>query len=192
MGKTGRFPVPRTQDREFELNSGRFKDLVLYISESLADDETFGSTKLNKILYFSDVDAYLNLGRPITGAEYQRNHHGPTAREFLPLVRELESRDWVTVESRRVVDHPQEVVVPTGAIAPNMAQFSTEERAIVDARIAEFRGYTNKQASDESHKLSAGWLTREQGETIPYVSSLVDPEPLEEFALAGLRAMPTE
>jgi hypothetical protein len=110
----------------------------------------------------------------------------------MPLVRELEGRRWVTIESRQVVDHPQEVVRSTGAVKPNMDQFSAEERAIVDARIAEFRGFTNTRSSDESHKRSAGWLTREQGETIPYVTSLIDPEPLGEFALAGLRAMPTE
>jgi hypothetical protein len=53
------------RQREFEWRPGRFKDAVLYIAEQLADDPTFGSTKLNKILYFSDTAAYRKLGRPI-------------------------------------------------------------------------------------------------------------------------------
>jgi hypothetical protein len=176
------------REREFEWKPGRFKDVVLYIAEQLADDPTFGSTKLNKILYFVDTNAYRQLGEPITGALYQRNRHGPTAIEYLPMVGELESDQYVTVSRARVVDHEQEIVRPTGKVKkPDMAQFSAAERRILDETIAEFRGYTNTRSSDESHKRSAGWLTRELGETIPYVSSLIDPEPLDAQALAGLR-----
>jgi Antitoxin SocA-like, Panacea domain len=173
--------------REFELKQGRFKDLVLYISAALADDPTFGSTKLNKILYFSDFEAYKFLGQPITGAEYQKNKYGPTAREYLPLVRELEDSRFIDVVRKQVVDHLQDVVVPTGAVLPNMKQFSADEIALVDRVIEEFRAYTNTEASDRSHERSAGWLARDLGETIPYSSALINPEPLDEAALVGLK-----
>src|SRR5213080_257372 len=131
------------REREFEWKAGRFKDVVLYIAEELADDPTFGSTKLNKILYFSDTDAYRLLGEPITGAVYQRNRYGPTAVEFEPMVEELEGQNYVRVRRARVVDHDQDVVTPTGRIRPNMEQFSEAQRTILDMRIAEFRSYTN-------------------------------------------------
>ena len=103
------------------------------------------------------------------------------------MVEELEGQNYVRVRRARVVDHDQDVVTPTGRIRPNMEQFSEAQRTILDMRIAEFRSYTNIAASDESHKRSAGWLTREQGETIPYVSSIINPEPLDPDVLAGLR-----
>lgn len=177
--------MPR--EREFEWKPGRFKDVVLYVAGELADDPTFGSTKLNKILYFADTEAYKRLGQPITGAVYQRNHHGPTASEYPPMIREMVSEGYITVGRERIVDHEQERVRTTHQVLPNMDQFSADERAILDEVLAEFRGYTNTRASDESHKRSAGWLARDQGETIPYIDSLINPEPLDDALVAGLK-----
>jgi hypothetical protein len=170
--------------REFELKQGRFKDLVLYISEQLADDPTYGSTKLNKILYFSDMEAYRRRGWPITGAEYQKNKYGPTAREYVPLVEELQKSGYVNVVRKRVVDHEQEVVTPTGAVLPNLKQFDPEDLAIVDEYIEEFRRYNNTEASDRSHERSAGWWAMNFRETIPYRTSLVSPEPVDQDAIS--------
>jgi uncharacterized phage-associated protein len=173
--------------REFDWRPGRFKDVVLYVSSALANDPTFGSTKLNKILYFADTEAYKRLGQPITGAVYQRNYHGPTAVEYPPMLTELQNEDSVRVRRERIVDHDQERVTPTGRVLPNMDQFTADERVILDEVIDEFRRYTNTEASDESHKRVAGWLARDQGETIPYSSALINPEPLDDALIAGLK-----
>jgi uncharacterized phage-associated protein len=172
--------------REFEWQPGRFKDIVLYVTGQLADDPTYGSTKLNKILYFADTEAYKRLGEPITGANYQRNHHGPTAIEYPPMITELQREQFISVSREKIVDHEQDRVVSTHEVLPNMEQFSPQERAIIDEVIEEFRGYSNTEASDESHKRSAGWLARKQGEQIPYVDSLINPEPPDEALIAGL------
>lgn len=165
------------REREFTWKPGRFKDVVLYIAEQLADDPTFGSTKLNKILYFSDTDAYRALGEPITGAVYQRNHHGPTAVEYLPMIREMEEQELITVQSKKVVDHNQEIVQSTGKFRARIEQLNDRERGILDARIEEFRGYNNTEMSDLSHERVAAWLVLNQGDTIPYRTSLISPDP---------------
>jgi hypothetical protein len=172
--------------REFEFNERRFKDLLLYVSQQLANDPTFGETKLNKTLFFADFEAFRLLGEPITGAEYQKNKFGPTARRYTVMRDELIRWDQLDVERRLVVDHVQDVLKPKN-IKPNTEQFSDEELEIVDRVIAEMRQYTNTEASDESHKRSAGWRARDFGETIPYSSALINPEPLDAHALAGLR-----
>jgi hypothetical protein len=100
------------------------------------------------------------------------------------MVGELESDRYVGVRHTRVVDHDQEVVTPTGRIRPNMRQFSDAERAILDATITEFRGYTNTKSSDRSHERSAGWLAFNQGETIPYRTSIISPEPVSDDVVA--------
>lgn len=172
--------------REFDFNERRFKDLLLYVAQQLADDPTFGETKLNKVLFFADFEAFRLLGGPITGAEYQKNKFGPTARRYTVMRDELIRWEQLEVERRVVVDHVQDV--PTlKNIEPNIEQFSPDELAIVDRVIAEMRLYTNTEASDESHKRSAGWRARDFGETIPYSSALINPEPLDDAALAGLR-----
>jgi uncharacterized phage-associated protein len=173
---------------EFSFNERRFKDVILYAAERLADDPTFGETKLNKVLFFADFEAFRLLGEPITGAEYQKNKYGPTARRYTVMRDELLRRDAIEVERRVVVDHVQDVVRlrPEGVRA-NMDQFSEAERELLARVIAEMRKYTNTEVSDESHKKSAGWLTRDLGETIPYSSALINPEPLDAAALAGLK-----
>ena len=42
---------------EFSLpeSERRFRELLLYICEKCATDPKYGTTKLNKILYFSDI-----------------------------------------------------------------------------------------------------------------------------------------
>ena len=173
--------------REFEWRPGRFKDVVLYVAEQLADDPTFGSTKLNKILYFADTNAWRFVGQPITGAVYQRNHFGPTAVEYVPMLREMEDQQLIEVHTERIGDHDQERVATTGEYKANMGQFSPDERAILDQVIGEFRAYSNTEASDESHTRSAGWLARDLGETIPYIDSLINPAPLDDALIAGLK-----
>ena len=171
---------------EIRFSERRFKDLLLYVAEKLGDDPTFGETKLNKVLFFSDFNAYRFLGHPITGAEYQKNRYGPTARLYTVMRDELIRRNQLVVERRLVVDHVQDIVRPHNIVA-NTDQFSSEELRIVDEVIEEMRQYTNAEASDASHKRSAGWLARDMGETIPYSSALINPEPLDAHTLAGLR-----
>jgi hypothetical protein len=84
------------------------------------------------------------------------------------------------------VDHVQDVVRPH-EITPNLDRFSRDELEIIDGVIDEMRRYTNTEASDESHKRSSGWITRDLGETIPYSSALISFEPLDDALIAGLK-----
>jgi hypothetical protein len=170
---------------EFKIDDGKFKDLLLYVAQQLADDPNFGETKLNKALYFSDVEAYRYLGKPITGAEYQRNRFGPTARVFTILRDQLIRDGWLRTEKRRVIDYEESVPIAVGE--PNLSRFTEAELEIIDRVIAELRAYSNIGASDLSHERSAGWRAHKQGETIPYFTWLIDPEPADDEAVAFLR-----
>ena len=58
------------------------RDLMLYPAYRCQDAVYFGSTKLCKLLYYSDYTAFARTGAPIPGAEYVRRAHGPMPREF--------------------------------------------------------------------------------------------------------------
>lgn len=49
----------------------KLRELVLYVCTASEGDESFGSVKLNKLLFYSDFLSYLQHGIPITGQEYQ-------------------------------------------------------------------------------------------------------------------------
>jgi hypothetical protein len=169
------------------INERRFKDLLLYGSTRLADDPTFGETKLNKFLFYCDFSAYRQLGAPITGAEYQKNLYGPTARRYPVLRDELIRTGQLEVERRMVADRAQDVAKPL--VEANMDEFSPQEMAIIDSVAEDLRGRTNKQVSDQSHEREAGWRAKRLGETIPYSSALISLEPLSKKALDALRRL---
>lgn len=157
---------------EFRFDERRFKNLLLYVAKQLADDPTFGETKLNKVLFFSDFEAYRLLGEPITGADYQKNKYGPTARAYPVMRDELLRWDQLTVERRLVVDHVQDVVTPKN-IEPNLDEFTKDQLSIVNRVIDEMRKYNNTEVSDLSHERSAGWNVVEFAATIPYRSAIM-------------------
>jgi hypothetical protein len=171
---------------QFKFDEAKFKDLMLYVSEKMSDDPTFGETKLNKALFFCDFEAFRILGKPITGAEYQKNLYGPTARRY-PIMRDdLLGTQQLKVERKLVIDHVQDVLSPDRVVA-NMSDFSDAERTIIDEVIAALRKYTNTEISDKSHEKAAGWRAMPMGETIPYSSAIIDPDPLAPEQLDKLR-----
>jgi hypothetical protein len=171
--------------QSFKIDDRKFKDLILYVAARLQDDPSFGETKLNKTLFFSDFEAYRLLGEPITGAEYQRNHYGPTARIFTILRDQMLRDGEISVEPRIIAEYTQNVITP---LAGPQTGFSPEQREIIDAVIERMRPFNNVQVSDKSHEHSAGWRAMKSGATIPYSSAIIDPTPLSDTQRTNLRS----
>src|SRR6185437_16303799 len=93
----------------FDVPKGRqrFRELVVYVSGRCADDPHFGSTKLNKILFYSDFRAFARLGEPITGVAYFALSEGPAPYIMRPVRRELEREGAIEVEEKVVGNHTQ-------------------------------------------------------------------------------------
>lgn len=158
-----------------EFDSGKFKELVLLFAERSAQDPLMSRVKLNKLLYWSDFEAFRQLGASITGATYIKGEYGPMAAE-LPLAEdELASRGYLHYETRSVGPHAQKV--PIADEKADEAQFGMRELEIVDAALALLRWHGGKGASDWSHQQSAGWRVKELNEPIPYETAIVLLEP---------------
>lgn len=149
----------------------KFRELVSYVSQRLADDRTFGDVKLNKILYFVDFFGYSHLGRPVTGAEYHKQLMGPLARPLLPVRQELEQEGAVAVEMRPAGSMQRRVTAPLRE--PDMSRFNEDELQLIDDVIGQLRGYSAEAVSRISHRNSAGWQMAEIGEAIPYETALI-------------------
>ena len=163
----------------------KFKELTLYLAERSADDPGFGSTKLNKLLYFCDFEAYRRLGHSITGARYQKLEWGPAAKEFLPLQDEMLRDGMIGIEQRTRHQLVQRVTVPL--IEPNVDVFDADELALVDRVLAELRPLTGRAASDYSHEQSAGWQLAAEGEEIPSSTAILSTRPIPEIDIARAR-----
>jgi len=165
----------------------KFRELIVLLAQLSADDPWFGDTKLNKQLHFCDFGAYRKLGRPMTGAPYQRDKHGPTARPLVPVREELEDEGVVKVEQRPAGAHKRRVTVPLREA--DLSLFSVEELAIVDEVVEKLKRSTASRVADVAHDESAGWNLVHQHEDIPYVTALIDPDPPTSETLAHLRAV---
>jgi uncharacterized phage-associated protein len=155
---------------DWSQNTDKLRELILFIADRCADEQV-GDVYLNKVLFFSDAFALQHLGRPITGARYQKLPLGPAARALVPLRREMSEKgdvEVVMVGKRRT----------TRALRnPDMSGFSEDEVKLVERVMDLFRGYSATVVSDASHDLSPGWNLVEIGEDIPLQSQLISTRP---------------
>ena len=161
-----------TDFKQFEFNDRKFRELVIYIAEKCADDPTFGATKLNKILYYSDFYAYRVIGEPITGASYQKLSAGPAPREFLPQKKILEDTSRATFVSQPYFNGVQTRIVPAEGEKPDLSIFQESELALVDEVIHFFRGKSAADVSAFSHR-EPGWIVCNISEVIPYETAWI-------------------
>ncbi len=158
----------------------KLAELILYIAKQTAGDRSAGATKLNKYLYFAEFAAVRRLGRPITGAEYQKLPFGPAPRHLAP-VREklLRDNDARLVERIDALGYVHHRLIPQRD--PRADVFTADELRLVDEVIETLRAMSATEVSELSHR-EAGWQLVEEGETIPYELA---------FVLAPSEAEPT-
>lgn len=158
-----------------EFKREKFIELLLYFSQrGITERLVIGSTRLNKLLFFTDMRTYAELGEPITGARYQRLEFGPAARAMLPVRGELVDSGEAEFEDRGPEDLA-DVVVPRRA--PNLDLFSEDELRIANEVFEELRQFNAREVSDYAHLKSAGWNVMEDNEDIPYEFAFVSTEP---------------
>lgn len=166
---------------DVEYSEDKLKELIVYFSMRSLDDPHFGKTKLNKMLFFSDFDAFRSLGTPITGAVYQHLPQGPCPLRLLPVLEQLKG-DVIEVPEQ-VFGYTQHRLVATRS--PDLEMFSKDEIVVMEGVLARLRPLTNKQASDLSHETMAWRLTDDKQE-IPYGTALLSSDEPSEDDLAWL------
>ena len=167
-----------TERVTFEFDESRFKELIVLISDLCATDPTYGSIKLNKILYFADFMAYRELGRPITGATYFKLQEGPAPRQLLAARRELVEEGRLTIEHRPYFQGVQKRPIVTG-LGPQRHLFLDEELQIVESIVDYVLGKSARDVSDISHR-EPGWMLAEDRAVIPYETAWLSQDPVDQ------------
>lgn len=115
--------MPRAQD---QLPS-RFRRAVLYVVEQLGEVSV---TKLQKILYLSDLEHYYATGTTLTGARWVRYTYGPMAKALLPSRGLMEGHE-LTVTAEEWGDREAHVYRP-GPSPRFRPGLSAEEKDTID------------------------------------------------------------
>jgi hypothetical protein len=133
-----------------ELNTeSRLRELIVYIAQRSAFDPSFGVTKLNKLLWWSDLRAFGMTGQSITGVTYKRLPQGPVPDGIDDLQARMESAGDIAIAAQERFGHIQRRVVPRRRA--DLSAFSGEEIAIVDLIMDEHRTHNAKGVSSRSH-----------------------------------------
>jgi hypothetical protein len=154
----------------------KLTQLVLYVAERCEKHDLFGMVKLNKILFFSDRNAYIRLGKTITSGHYVKMAFGPVVDGFEALIGRLEEQRVVAVYERKMPD----LITQKRVIAlkpPKLSPLVTaDEIAIVEDVIEWMRPMSAKQISDLSHE-AVGWEVARLGEPIVFSTAIVPTRP---------------
>lgn len=145
-------------------------ELILYIARRSEDDDKFGKTKLNKLLFFADFWSYGKLGSSITGERYRKLEHGPAIHNLSGLMDELQSQGDAAIVTRDYFGREQHRLVAMRE--PDLSVFSGSELSIVNAVLEKLEDLNAADVSDLSHKF-AGWKLARMYEEIPYSSVFV-------------------
>jgi uncharacterized phage-associated protein len=150
-----------------EFNGTKFEELIVYIAKRLGPEAALGRVKLAKLLMRSDFGAFERLGRPITGATYEKWEHGHLPRELLLAQRDLETGERIATET---VDFFGKKLNQITALSdPDMSGFNEDELAIIEGAIHQYGHESAAYLSELSHH-EVGWRLAEWKEAIPYTT----------------------
>lgn len=153
----------------------RTENLMLYICDKLKNEGTFGSVVFNKVLYYIDNIAYLDLGQKISDFDYIKQGNGPTPEpsHFLSIRGNLEMRGKLKIEHRPYWGKIKKV--PVNQVIPDMKSFSVSEMDVIDRVIDMLRDRNGTDVSDMSHQ-EISWQVSKNYEKLPLFTFLLSHE----------------
>ncbi len=139
----------------------KFHQLVaLFVKKTQVEDsKPVYLTKLNKLLYYTDFNAFNKLGKSITGSKYVKLSFGPVPNNaewkydqnpYVSFEKDEENRTSITYQKD-----------------PLNTSLSEEEIQIAEAIYSHFKYFNTNEISEASHKES-GWLNTEDFGFISY------------------------
>lgn len=157
--KTGiRIIVPRA-------NVKKFKEVLLYILGKVGAKPNIGETALYKLLYFIDFDFYEKFEEQLTGAQYIKNHYGPTPIEFEKIVEEMEQKGEIERVKSRYFQYDQKKYLPRRE--SDLSKLSAQEIKHIDEVLARLSDKNANELTEYSHS-DVPWRVHKDGEIISY------------------------
>ena len=145
-------------------NLQKFKEILIYILEKVGSKPNVGETVIYKLLYFIDFNFYEKYEEQLIGATYIKNHHGPTPKEFIKVVKEMEGKELIRVKDS-YFQYPQTKYLPLRK--SDLTQFKAHEKEIIDDVLNSLSNMNASEIREYSHN-DVPWQTTEDGEVIEY------------------------
>jgi transcriptional regulator with XRE-family HTH domain len=148
-------------------NLKKFKEVLLYILKKVGSRPNVGESVLYKFLYFMDFNFYEKYEEQLIGATYIKNNYGPTPKEFIKIVDDMEKkRELVKIEDK-YFQYPQRKYLPLRE--PDLSVLKANEIKMIDGVLEKLSDMNASQISEYSHN-DVPWLTADDGDIIDYES----------------------
>lgn len=132
-----------------------------------------GATKLNKILWFADLEHYRQHGQTITGlSAYIRMPKGPVPDGIDRALKQLKDDGLVSERRSRVIDYDRREFV--WLKEPNISMFTADEIDTLNVFIDIIRKQPAGFVSDVTHR-DALWKVLENRDPMPVGAAAVIP-----------------
>lgn len=158
----------------------KLREAMLYVAQRCEDAPSFGKTKLFKILFYADFEAYRRWRRSITQAQYVKGPYGPLPDEADVEIATLVDAGAAVIQE---VSHQVHPGLTESRLRlrhhPDAKLLSQEERALMDEYVQKFWDQSAGELSDLSHDF-LGWRAAPMGGNIVYPTIFIDAPPLTE------------
>lgn len=145
----------------------KFKEVLLYILNKVGSKPNIGESVLYKLLYFIDFNYYEKYEEQLIGATYIKNNYGPTPKEFIKIIEEMETKNEIVKVKGKYFQYPQRKYLPLRT--PDLYKLNENERNMIDFVLWKLSDKNATQISKYSHN-DVPWLTTDDGEIIDYES----------------------
>jgi len=145
----------------------KFKEVLLYILNKVGSKPNIGESVLYKLLYFIDFNYYEKYEEQLIGATYIKNNYGPTPKEFIKIIEEMETKNEIVKVKGKYFQFPQRKYLPLRT--PDLYKLNEDERNMIDFVLWKLSDMNATQISKYSHN-DVPWLTTDDGEIIDYES----------------------
>jgi hypothetical protein len=124
-----------------------------------------GYVKLNKVLWYADLENYRRYGTSLTSlGYYTRMPQGPMSKFISSAVRKLIKAGKVAVRSRKVFDYTRRELI--WIKNPDISMFNAEQIDILNQIIDIVSPLTAEEVSRDTHK-DPLWKELKDNETMP-------------------------
>ena len=162
-----------TEEPEFDQK--RFQEAILYVCSIVKSVRDISKTKLHKILYYADREAYVRLGEAITGETYIRHQFGPYSERLEDTLQDLDEKGDILIRKYRndgVELSPVTQTCPDVYRRADTDVFSEEELKILTNVAREIFEQDSETVSRESHNIV--WRSVDPFDKISYETAHLD------------------
>jgi transcriptional regulator with XRE-family HTH domain len=159
------FNVVQERDATPYFQSGKFKNVLLYILEKCAGKPNVGETVLYKLLYFSDFNYYEQYEEHLTGAKYRKLPFGPVPQRIDSVISQMIEKKMIQRIRTEYYKKSQTRFIPL--VKADLTQLKASEKEVIDRVIDQMSDWSAATISDYSHK-DMPWLASKEGDEISY------------------------